>query len=66
MKTRFHTNFLKFFKELSFHCQKLLDVKSLSESSNLYESISIINTVGLFIRFFAKAVRKWSKSKNEK
>ena len=59
--------FLKIFKGPPFHRQKFLDVKSMWESSNLYELLtSIIKTGGLFIRYFAKAVRKPSKSKNEK
>ena len=58
----FPYKFLKIFKRLSFHCQIFLDLKSLWESSNLYELlISIIKTDGLFIRFFTKAVRKSSK-----
>ena len=59
----FPYKFLKIFKRPSFHYQIFLDLKSLWESSNLYELlISIIKTGGLFIRFFAKAVRKSSKS----
>ena len=60
----FPYQFLKIFKGPLFHCQKFLDFKSLWKSSNLYKLLtSIIKTGGLFIRFFAKAVRKSSKSK---
>ena len=63
----FPYKFLEIFKEPSFHCQKFVDLKSLWESSDLYEIlISIIKVGGLFIRFFAKAVATTSKSKNEK
>ena len=63
----FPYKFLKIFKGPSFHCQKFLDLKPFWDSSNLYELlISTIKAGGLFIRFFAKAVRKFSKSKNEK
>ena len=62
----FPYTFLTIFKGLSFRCQKFLDLKSLWESSDLYEPlITIIKTGSLFIRFFAKGVRKLSKSKNE-
>ena len=67
MKTRFRTNFWKYLKGRRFKVKKFLDVKSLWESINLYELlISIIKTGGLFIRFFAKVVRKSSKSNSEK
>ena len=60
----FPYKFLKIFKGPLFRCQKFLDFKSLWKSSNLYKLlISIIKMGGLFIRFFAKAVRKSSKSK---
>ena len=62
----FPHKFLKIFKGLSFRCQNFVDLKSLWESSDLYELlITIIKTGGLFIRFFAKGVRKLSKSRNE-
>ena len=63
----FPYKFLEIFKEPSFHCQKFVDLKSLWESSDLYEIlISIIKVGGLFIRILAKAVWTTSKSKNEK
>ena len=63
----FPYKFLKIFKGPSFHCQKFLDLKSLWESINLYKLLmSFIKMGDLFIRFFAKAVRKSPKSKNEK
>ena len=62
----FRYKFSEILKGPSFHCQKFLDLKSLWESSNLNELISVIKMGDLFMRFFVKAVRKSSKSKKEK
>ena len=56
----------KFLEGPLLHCQKFLDLKSLHESSNLYQLFILIIKMGGLFRFSAKAVRKLSKSKNEK
>ena len=54
-KNAFPYKFPKNFKWSSFLCQKFIDLKSLQESSNLWELlISVLKMGGFFIRFLAK------------